>query len=72
MKMIKGQKYSIRNIERYANMNNLLFFEKGEKKIKNHLITLSNSNGDKDIDLLLTETSINGYIYECIHSDMEE
>jgi len=41
MKMIKGQKYSIRNIERYANMNNLLFFEKGEKKIKNHLRKLN-------------------------------
>ena len=70
--MKKGNSYSYKEICDWAEENEFAIDEPTSSEIVGIAnLVLTNSIEDKVVHFILTGTSGNGYIYECVYSDIE-
>lgn len=68
--MKKGQTYSTKQIEDYAENNNYDLNDYGRNIIGEGFLVLKHMEKDIAISFVLTSASTNTYMYECIYTDI--
>ena len=67
----KGNQYSYKDIEEFAENNNYSPTEHGTNIIGENFIVLNHNDKDITVSFVLVGTGGDYYIYECIYSDLK-
>lgn len=68
--MEKGKQYNYNEIERFAEINDYEIESFGNERIGENFLLLSDNQSDKVISYVLSGSSCNGYMYECVYTDI--
>lgn len=68
--MKKGQTYGYTKIKEFSEDNDYSLEEFGNEAIGENFIVLKHNEEDKTISFICTGAGGNGWVYECIYSDI--